>query len=629
LIGGITIVPLATLSWLGWRLLAQDRVLERQQVQQRTERAADMLVAALQRAIAVSEQRLAAGAGPEGGAVVVTFRDGRVDASPPHGLAYFPVIAPLPEATTAAFANGDDLEFRRRDAAAASTFFGALAESSDRAVRAGALVRLGRTLRRMGRVDEALSAYDRLSEMDDVAIGGAPAGLVGTYARCRLLEERQSPGLRTEADRLQRQLQSSRWALTEPVYALYSADAARWAAADSRGPVAQEVLADAVGRLWERWTAARTTMRGPSGRESATIDGQPVAILWQTTGDSLRALVATSAYIDSEWLPSLTAIAREQHVAFGLRAADGAQMFGTLAVGGSRAARAAADAGLPWSIVTASLDPPIERRDFARRQRLLVAGFVLLAVMALVAGYAIVRAVGRELAVARLQSDFVAAVSHEFRTPLTALRQFTDMLREQPTLDEVRRRTAYDAQSRATDRLTRLVESLLDFGRMEAGAHRYRFERHDAAELVRRVVDDFRGEPLAAGHPVAFRTAGAAPIETDDEALTRAVWNLLENAAKYSTAPAPIEIGVATRDGHVLIAVRDHGIGVPPHEREAVFAKFYRGEQARTGGIRGTGIGLTMAHEIVQAHRGRIAVESEPGHGSTFTIVLPAGRAPA
>src|SRR5262249_34447144 len=111
-------------------------------------------------------------------------------------------------------------------------------------------------------------------------------------------------------------------------------------------------------------------------------------------------------------------------------------------------------------------------------------------------------AVSREFAVARLQSDFVSAVSHEFRTPLTSLRQFTDLLNDDAEPPAEKRRACYRAQARATERLHRLVESLLDFGRMEAGARPYRLERRDAAELVRSVVDEFEREAVAGGFTV-------------------------------------------------------------------------------------------------------------------------------
>jgi signal transduction histidine kinase len=247
--------------------------------------------------------------------------------------------------------------------------------------------------------------------------------------------------------------------------------------------------------------------------------------------------------------------------------------------------------------------------------------------MALAASFLIVRAVSHEVAVGQLQSDFVSAVSHEFRTPLTSLRQFTEMLRENPRMDDSRRHLAYDAQARATERLTRLVESLLDFGRMQAGARRYRFEPRDGADLVSAVVDDFRSEAVAGGHVLQFRRNGSAPIDVDEEALARAIRNLLDNAVKYSPDPRTIDVRVGCRDGEVKISVADHGMGIPPHERTAIFSKFHRGEQARTRGIKGTGIGLAMVDEIVRAHHGRVDVASELGKGSTFTIVLPAAVA--
>ena len=184
LIIGITVVPLATLLWLGWRLLAQDRMLEGQQAQQRVERAADLVVAALQRVFSSYEQRLAAGSEqwPEG-TVVVTFRDGLVEAYPRERMAYLPAVRPLREAPTQTFAQGEDLEFRQRDHVAAINLFRQLAKSSDVAIRAGALLRLARNLRSAGRTQEALATYAQLSEMDGVSAGAAPAGLIARYAQ--------------------------------------------------------------------------------------------------------------------------------------------------------------------------------------------------------------------------------------------------------------------------------------------------------------------------------------------------------------------------------------------------------------------------------------------------------------
>jgi signal transduction histidine kinase len=235
----------------------------------------------------------------------------------------------------------------------------------------------------------------------------------------------------------------------------------------------------------------------------------------------------------------------------------------------------------------------------------------------------IARAVSRELAVARLKSDFVSAVSHEFRTPLATLRQLTENLSDGRVGDEERRRAYYRAQARATARLSRLVERLLDFGRMEAGALRYRPEPLDLGGLVRAVVDEFEHVVADTGHRIELAVdPGVLPVRADREALAQAVWNLLDNAIKYSPGRPAVWIQVCEENGHAAVRVRDRGPGVLPEERKDLFREFTRGTAARAGGVKGTGIGLAMVNYIVQAHRGRVRVDSVPGQGSTFTILF-------
>jgi signal transduction histidine kinase len=238
--------------------------------------------------------------------------------------------------------------------------------------------------------------------------------------------------------------------------------------------------------------------------------------------------------------------------------------------------------------------------------------------------YFIWRSVNRELAVARLQSDFVSAVSHEFRTPLTTLRQFNELLVDEDDLAPEKRSSYYQAQSRATERLHRLVESLLDFGRMEAGRRPYRFERLDAGALAKDIAEEFAGEVKGGGFTVECSLDSVEyPVHADSEALSRALWNLLDNAVKYSGESRRAEVTVDRKDSAVSIAVRDHGIGIPAAEQERIFQKFVRGAAAMTQGVKGTGIGLAMVRHIADAHGGTVQVASAPGEGSTFTIVLP------
>jgi signal transduction histidine kinase len=637
LIVATTLVPLGTLLWLGWRLLEQDRLLEAQQAQQRVERVADLAVAALQRAIAESERRLASGAEawPEG-AVALTFGRDSVEAFPAGRLAFLPVVAQRAHLRPSVFGRADELEFRLRDHAAATTELRRLASSSDPSIRAAALFRLARNLQKLGRNRDALEVYARLTELKTALVEGLPAEVAGTYARCRLFDsQKQTPALRAEAEHLARALSSSGRVLTAGQYWLYAGDVARWLGGDDPGPTEEEAFALTAAMLWDRSKTIAWATRGSATRELVRAEGYSLVVLWHSSNDTVRGLLATPRFVEREWLAAARPVLEEHRSSLALTGFDGKSLLsdtsapersGTPA---PTAVRSAAQAELPWGLVVSGADPQNGAREFATRRRLLVTGCVVLVSMVLAASFFMARSVNRELAVAQLQSDFVAAVSHEFRTPLTSLRQFTDILRDARSLDEGKRSVCYEAQSRATDRLTRLVESLLDFGRMEAGAHPYRFERCDCGGLVEAVVDDFRRHVEPAGYDVTMTTNGSMQIEADGEALSRALWNLLDNAVKYSPDHHTVAVTLHGGDDSVRIAVQDRGIGIPTHEQDGIFRRFQRGEEARRRGLKGTGIGLSMVDHIVRAHHGRVQLESEPGKGSTFTIILPATRTPS
>ncbi|MBZ5585309.1 MAG: HAMP domain-containing histidine kinase, partial [Acidobacteriia bacterium] len=225
---------------------------------------------------------------------------------------------------------------------------------------------------------------------------------------------------------------------------------------------------------------------------------------------------------------------------------------------------------------------------------------------------------------ARLQAGFVSAVSHEFRTPLTTILHLGGLLMENDDLGRDRRLSFYRMQAQAAERLKRSVESLLDFSCMEGGARNYRKEAQDAGSLAREAVDAFSSESAAAGFQISYEPpTRPMPVVGDHEALLHVLWNLLDNAVKYSGESRRVEVTVSSCDGRVELSVTDHGIGIPPNERARVFAKFTRGDEAIRQGIRGTGIGLAMARHIVEAHGGKIELESEPGKGSRFTVWLP------
>jgi signal transduction histidine kinase len=238
------------------------------------------------------------------------------------------------------------------------------------------------------------------------------------------------------------------------------------------------------------------------------------------------------------------------------------------------------------------------------------------------------RLISFSLKQAQLQADFVAAVSHEFRSPLTTLRTITELLVQNRIPDEKRRQQSYVFLDHETTRLHRLVEDLLDFRRRESGSEQYTLERHDVFQLVRVALDDFGEQAVAHGFHIEADIgspgdASAVQVEVDEEAIRRAVRNLLDNAMKYSPVCRTVWVNASIQDHTVQISVRDQGMGIDADEEQAIFHKFVRGHLAKRAGIKGTGIGLTMVQQICEAMGGEVRLQSQPGVGSTFTIVLP------
>ncbi len=230
--------------------------------------------------------------------------------------------------------------------------------------------------------------------------------------------------------------------------------------------------------------------------------------------------------------------------------------------------------------------------------------------------------VRREAKLSKLQVDFVSKVSHELRTPLTSIQMFGEMLRAET--DPERSRVCLDVLERETARLSERIERLLDWGRMESGRRVY--------ELTANWIDEVIDESLAAFEPTTFGKEvdlsvaiepDLPPLLLDRSAMVDALNNLLSNALKYSGDAPVIAIGCRRERDSVRITVADNGIGIPRHEHARIFQRFYRVDQLLTSSIEGSGLGLAIVRHIVRGHRGRIQVESVPGTGSTFSILLP------
>jgi signal transduction histidine kinase len=644
----IMLVLAASLSWLSWRLLKQDRALESQRIQERLDNAADLIAASLLRKFSESKDQFTsllalsdsdlnaraadlAGRGSET-ALIVIFRPQAVDAYPRADLLYYPFLPTAKEPSASMFEAGEVAEFQQKDFAKAIGVFRELSHSKDPAIRAGALLRLGRNLRKAQQSRAALDIYDELDQMGATPVGGLPAELIARHARCTLFDElKRTTDVKREAGLLYADLHNGRWKLARGAYRFYAQETSRWYTPDAELQAHEQVAvptATAVELLWEAWQRIRRGEDIAAGHRSVWILGRPVLLFWQTSSDRLVALVAGERYLEQQWLSALRPLMDRQSVRLALTDAEGHPVLAQFSTTSARqAVRSSAETQLPWTLHVVSRDPLAELAQERNRRRLLLFAFTLLFAFVLVGSYFIARAVTRELEVARLQSDFVSAVSHEFRTPLASLWQLSEMLTDGRVPSETRRQEYYEGLRRASERLYRLVESLLDFGRMQAGALQYRFELLETGAFFKGVVEDFAQQVGERGYRVDIaQQSQLPPVHADREALARALWNLLDNAVKYSPQNKTVWAKATCENGWVAIIVSDRGLGIAPHERKRIFKKFVRAASAEVAGARGTGLGLTMVEHIVAAHGGQVHVDSEAGIGSTFTILLPSAK---
>lgn len=234
--------------------------------------------------------------------------------------------------------------------------------------------------------------------------------------------------------------------------------------------------------------------------------------------------------------------------------------------------------------------------------------------------------VRRERNLSELQADFVSKVSHELRTPLTSIRMFTETLKLRRG-DPVTEARCIEALDRESSRLQALIDRLLDWGRMESGMRTFELASHPTHELVDEAVNTFEPTRTKRDVELDVRVPDTLPLLVCDRpALVDALVNLLSNAYKYGGNPRRIEVSADERDGHLRIQVKDNGVGIERREHKRIFLKFYRADDKLTRMQEGSGLGLAIVQYVVRAHSGRVEVDSAPGKGSAFTLLLPVKR---
>ena len=255
-------------------------------------------------------------------------------------------------------------------------------------------------------------------------------------------------------------------------------------------------------------------------------------------------------------------------------------------------------------------------------------GATVLVLLVLLIGIGLtVRATDREARLAQAKSNFVSNVSHELKTPLALISLFSEILELGRVNNEEKKLEYYRIMRHESGRLNKTIDNILDFSKIEAGRKTYNFAPGDVTEVIENVLSSYRYQIVNSGFDISKNMQrDLPPVLIDRDAMAQAISNLVDNAIKYSRDVKQLSITTERRGSNLSIEISDHGIGIPRVEQAKIFDKFYRVGNGLVHDVKGSGLGLSLVTHIVEAHHGTIAVESDVGKGSRFTILLPVQR---
>jgi signal transduction histidine kinase len=494
--------------------------------------------------------------------------------------------------------------------------------------RAFARSRVGRTLFKQRRFTDSVRAYQSLIDSpEDQKIHGLPLAVI---ARLQMVDALVESGRDAEARAARADL--LRWMLDHPwdLQAGYGYELERGLRS---APDAARELAGRAGRLREaiallgslhpRLDAIASDNEAPRsmaiGNESAILvtvaaGGKPLALGFVIDAAFVAGILETSVLTGIDLGPNLQARLIDQSG----RPSAGHTTIQPLAT----ADMAPILSG--WRIALADRHgrtlEEVSARERWTSAALVGGGLLLLIVGVVVTG----RAWMREAQLARLRTDFVSNVSHELKTPLALIRMSGETLESGLVADQAKQREFHGIIRRESERLTHLIDNVLDTAKIEAGTRTFTRTRMDLVELVRDVLGAYT--PLLSRQGFAVDTvlpSTAVPIDADRDGVSQALVNLLQNAIKYSADSRQLRIAVSRAESEVHLSVTDRGIGITPDQLPRIFERYYRGATDGLSMPAGSGLGLPIVQHLMRAHGGRVDVESRPGQGSTFSLVFP------
>jgi len=552
-------------------------------------------------------------------------------------------------------------EFRLHDYARALSLYRArLASARSKGERAALLFAIARNQNRVARVSDAAATYELLANQygELTCAAGLPTGLA---ARIELLKlqvmKRESNNAGKGIVRLFEDLLHNKWKLEKSAYALadseidslsdrvlsmnlYEPDAFKNRFEELTEEQAERAKSNDRILLFEKAFASSVIdscriIRSGSVfvRMSGAVDNKVVSLIaTPVTGARVGEPLVVGALLDciedkKGYISDLIARVPLPPSTF-LQIVDegGALIVGSAMPEGSRRTIETSLPGRvpPWSISLYYQEPSMLEEVLATRRSIYIVTFVLVLAFLTIGSLFFWRMVTKEIELSRLQADFVALVSHELRSPLTSIRQLSEMLREGRVTTDERRQRYYTILVEQAERLSHLVENILSFSRINERTIGLRFEQVDPREyfddLIRSLKDRFEHK----GFRIQYQIQGDLPLlSIDRETMSEAITNVIDNAVKYSGSSKQVDVSVGRSENGVFIAIRDYGIGMQKSDLKKVFTKFYRSTDPQVHMMNGSGLGLSLAKAIVEKHGGRIFAESEYEAGSLFTIQLP------
>jgi len=356
-----------------------------------------------------------------------------------------------------------------------------------------------------------------------------------------------------------------------------------------------------------------------------TLSSKITNILYASTNEQEKIIsgigIDSKEFINKALIPRLQVIAQEKLVISIFNKRTGEKVYSNFPGENGEARNDKMLWLLPgYEMAIKPLNTTIEEITQKRKKENLIISGVLALLLSAGAIF-LLRNIRKEIKLSEIKSEFVSNVSHELRTPLALINMFAETLSMGRVKSEEKKQEYYEIIGRETERLSAIVNKILNFSQMESGKRKYNYEEVDLNEVVTKIYDSYKFHLKNKGFEVSLKKANNIPtLLADHGAISEAVINLLDNGIKYSKEEKELTIETGNDGKYLFVAVTDKGIGISAEDKKKIFEKFFRVSSHNVHNTKGTGLGLSIVKEITEVHNGKIEVESMPGEGSTFTL---------